>query len=109
MVEPIFAVVFGTQPRIAISPRDLDYVANDIGAAISVSVAQKRHAEEKAKFSKKEFEYWKRLVKEANPFGSKGISPVTFDEAVREAVFALLGAALESSETPDANKNDLIS
>jgi hypothetical protein len=100
---------FELEPWIAISPRDLDNIANDIGAAISVSVAQKRQAAENAALSKKEFEYWKRLAKEANPFGSKGIAPVPFDEAVREAVFALLGAALESSETPDANKRDLIS
>ena len=100
---------FDLRPRIAISPRDLDDVANDIGQAISVAVAQKRRAVENDAFLKKEFEYWIRLAKEANPFGSKGLAPVPFDEAVREAVFALLGAALESSETPDAHKRDVIS
>jgi hypothetical protein len=100
---------FGLQPRIAISPRDLDYCANDIGAAISVSVAQKRIAEEKAALSKKELAYWKHLAKEANPFGSRDIETVPFDEAVREAVFALLGATISNEDTPDSEKQDLIS
>jgi hypothetical protein len=100
---------FGLQPRIAISPRDLDSCANDIGAAISTSIAQKRNAEENAALSKKELAYWKRLAKEANPFGSRDIEAVPFDEAVREAVFALLGAALSNNDTPDSEKQDLIS
>ncbi len=100
---------FGLQPRIAISPRDLDYCANDIGAEISVSISQKRNAEEKAALSKTELAYWKRLAKDVNPFGSNDIETVPFDEAVREAVFALLGAALSNDDTPDSEKRDLIS
>jgi len=99
---------FDLQPRIAIAPRDLDTAANSIGAAISMSVAQKRKAEEKGALSKMGLAYWKRFAKEANPFGSDPVEPISFDDAVRDAIFALLGAAISSSDTPDSKKQELI-
>ena len=99
---------FSLNPRIPVSPRDLSYVANDIGAAISVSVAHKRRAEQKADQSKTSAEYWKTVAKEANPFSSDNEANVPFDEAVREVVFGLLGAVLGNEDASETAKKDIL-
>ena len=100
---------FDLEASIAVSPRDLDYVANDIGSAISASAAQKKRAEAIADLSLKTPEYWKRLVKDANPFTSNQEISVTFEEAVREAVSTLFGNMLISDETAETEKQELLS
>jgi hypothetical protein len=99
---------FSLEPRIPVSPRDLNCVANDIGAAISATVAQKRRLEQKSDLLKTSAEYWKSVARDANPFSADDDTFVPFDEAVREIVFGLLGAVLGNEDASEQAKKDIL-
>ena len=96
-------------PRIAIAPRDLKHAANDIGAQIGLAVAQKRKAAQRAAVPKSNIAYWIKAISEAKPFAADALTPLPFDEAVRDAISGLFSAALDSDKTSEAQKKELLS
>jgi hypothetical protein len=99
---------FSLDPKLPLSPRDLSYMANDVGAAITTSVAQQRRAKKKAGLSIKSTEYWKTILKDANPFSESDENAIPFEEAVREVVFGLLGAVLGDEDASEEAKKDIL-
>jgi hypothetical protein len=49
------------------------------------------------------------LARDANPFSSNDISPVTFDDAVRDIVVGIFIVALENDEIKNQQNEELLS
>ena len=100
---------FGLDPRIAISPRDLKNTTNDVSSQIVFSIARKLEAEKSASLSKLGTKYWKKLLGKVNPFSKNEPPSISFDDAIRHAIFSLLGVILQDENAEPTHKEEILS
>jgi hypothetical protein len=98
---------FELPPRVAISPRDLKNVTNDIGAQVTLAVAQKIKVDKRKSMSLSDTSYWNDLAQDFNPFSEDNESNLTFEEAVRYVAASLFVALLGDESMSDEEKGEI--